>query len=294
MNINPTILDATGRERYLIGGTQSWKQPYHQYAWPLPYEIAVTDEPVAIGVWGQRAIILTKGDPVLVAGSSPDSMDDEPAAINRPCSSARSVVSFNEGDTAKGVAWASEEGLCWYGDGGFRLLTKHLLTREQWQVLAPSTMIAARLEQFYLCFYNDGSRKGFVIDPMDPSGIYYLSTGYQGVYRDPRTDRVYVLDGANIRRWGAGSALTATFKSKLLRQAMPLNIGAIEVIAKGYPVNVKLYGDGVLRLTQDAPSDDTLRPPGGWEADELQVEVSSSSRVIAVRLARNPDELLEP
>jgi hypothetical protein len=280
-----------GMHALLTGKSMRICEPFKPYAWPLAYEIALAVEPVAIGVWGQRAIILTKGDPVLVAGTTPESMDDEPATINRPCSSARSVVEFNEGEAYKGVAWASEEGLCWYGDGGFRLLTKNILTRTQWQAMNPATMVASRFEGFYVCFYTQGTRKGFVIDPQSPQGIYYLGTGYNALYRDPILDKLYILNGPEIREWDAGSAMTATFRSKLIRMPNPHNIGAIEVIAKGYPVAVKMWSDGVLRLEQNAASDMPLRPSGGWEATELQFEVSSASTVIALRASLSVDDL---
>lgn len=277
----------------LTGKSMRISEPYKHYAWPLPYEIGLPAEPVAIGVWGQRALVLTRGDAVLVAGSSPDSMDDEPAGLNRPCTSARGVVSFNEGATTKGVVWPSEEGLCWFGDGGFRMLTDGLLTRDQWQAMAPSTMVAGRHGRFYVCFYNDGTPKGFVLDPTTPSGIYYLSTGYGACYHDGPKDRLYVLDAGGVKPWDAGAAMTATFRSKLIRLPAPMAIGAIEVIAKAYPVHLKLWADGVLRFDADVPSDDAVRPPGGFLPDELQVEVTSAGRVLAVRMARNPDDLRE-
>lgn len=279
-----------------VGSGKSFRicEPYIPYAWPLDYEIPLPDTFVAAGVWSQRVLILTNGDAVVAAGSSPDAMDDEPAKINRPCASARSVVEFNEGEAYKGVAWASQDGLCWYGDGGFRVLTKDILTREQWQALAPSTMIASRFDGLYVCFYNDGALKGFVIDPQNPQGIYYLSTGYNAVFRDPLTDRLYVLDGGNIRRWNGGSAMTATFRSKLIQTPSHMSVGAIEIIAKGYPVTIRLWAGGTLRLTQTINADQIIRPPGGWESDELQVEVTSAARVIAVRLAQSVADLREP
>lgn len=260
-------------------------EPDKPYAWPLAYELALTHTFVAAGVFGQRVLILTTGDAKVFVGSSPDAMDEEPTGVNRSCASARGVVPFNEGKDRKGVVWPGEEGLCWYGEGGFRLLTENILTREQWQAMQPSTMIASRYGRFYVCFYNDGAKKGFVIDPEQPAGVYFLSTGYDAVYRDPLTDRLYVLDGGDVRRWDTGSAMTATFKSKLIRLPMATAIGAIQVISKVYPVTVTMWGDGTQRYTGSVPSDHPIRPPSGWRAEELQFEVSAAGRVIAVRAA---------
>lgn len=270
--------------------------PYKPYAYPLANEIALGANFVALAVIGQRALVLTTGDARMVSGSTVP-LDDEPANIHRPCASAASVVEFNDGMAAKGAAWASEEGLCWWGETtGFVLVTEKLLTREQWQALQPSTMVAARHGRFYVCFYtSEGALKGFVIDPQNPHGIYFLATGYNAVYRDPLADALYVLDGAYVRRWDAGAALTAVFKSKLVQLPTPVNIGAIEVIAKAWPVTVRMWAAGVLRFTKTFTKSDTIgRPPATWQADELQIEVSSANRVIAVRAAETVEELLQP
>lgn len=269
--------------------------PYKPYAYPLAYEIPLGAAFVALAVIGQRALVLTTGDARLVSGSTVP-LDDDPAGINRPCSSAQSVVEFNEGFSVKGAAWASEEGLCWWGEGtGFVLVTEKLLTREQWQALNPSTMVATRVGRLYVCFYSASGLKGFVIDPQNPQGIYFLETGYNAMFRDPLTERVFVLEGANIKQWDAGSALPMTFKSKRIRLPDPMNVGAVEVIANGWPVTVKLWGDGVLRFNKTFSRAGLIgRPPIGWEADDLQVEVSSAQRVIAVRVAATVDELRQP
>lgn len=269
-------------------------EPYKPYAWPLGYELPLTHQGVALAVFGQRLLALTTGDAKVFVGSSPDAMDEEPTKINRACASARSVVEFNEGRDRRGVVWASEEGLCWYGEGGFRLLTEGILTPTQWKAMVPSTMVANRTGRFYIAFYNDGALKGFVIDPEVPDGIYFLSTGFHAMYRDAVSDRLYVLDGGNIKRWEAGSSMTATFTSKLIQVPAAMNIGALQVVAKGYPVTLTLWGDGVQRYSGSVTSGDSVRPPSGWRAEEIQIQVSAAARVIAVRLAATVDDLRRP
>lgn len=276
-----------------MGSGKSFRicEPYKPYAWPIKYEVGLSAAFVAAGVWGQRAIILTTGDAQVIAGSDPAGIDEEPAKINRPCSSATSVVEFNEGEAYKGVAWASEDCLCWFGDGGYRNLTEGFFTPEQWRALAPATMVATRHLGFYVCFYNDGALKGFVIDPKNPQGIYFLSVGYDAAFRDPISDKLFVLEGGNVRRWNAGAALTATFRSKAFQTPNKMRMSAVEVVAKGFPVRVKMWADGVLRLDRDVNDGDPVRPTGGWLADTFQFEVSSASRVLAVRAAETIADL---
>jgi len=158
----------------------------------------------------------------------------------------------------------------------------------------PASMVASRTGRFYICFYTvDAVKKGFVIDPENPTGIYFLSTGYDALVRDPLTDKLYVLDGANVKVWNAGSAMTATFKSKLMRLPTATNIGAIQILSKTYPVTLTMWGDGVQHYTGSVPSDTPVRPPGGWRAEELQFEISCAGRVIALRAASTIPELRE-
>lgn len=279
----------------LVGKSMRICEPETHYAWPLRYEVSLTDDPVAIGVFGQRALVLTKGDPVLVAGSSPDSMDDEPTKFGKACLSAQSVVSFNEGAGAKGVAWATDDGVAWLGEGQVpRILTDGVFDRDQWQALNPSSMVAVREGRFYLCFHLvAGVWRGFALDPQAPGSIYPVEVGYPAAYADPRTASVYVLDGANVRRWNAGTPMTASFTSKLVRLPSPMNIGAIEVIGKTWPVPVKLWVDGVLRFDRSLARGEVARPPADFMGDEVQVQASTTGRVIAVRLSRDPSDLRE-
>lgn len=280
-----------------MGSGKSFRicEPYKPYAWPLKYEVALTAAFVAAGIYQQRVVILTTGDATVIAGSSPDGMDEEDANINRPCSSAAGVVEFNEGEAYKGIAWPSEDGLAWVGDGGFRNLTEKVLTREQWKALNPASMVAGRYNGFYVCSYDDGTgRKGFVLDPKNPAGIYFLTTGFDACAKDPISDKLFVLEGGSIKQWNAGAPLTATFRSKVFELPEPANVGAVEVVAKGWPVQVKVWGDGVLRLDRSVTSGDPVRLPAGWMADQLQLEVSSSARVVAVRMAETIGDLARP
>jgi len=104
-------------------------EPYVAYAWPENYDVMPPDsKPIALGVFGQQLVVLTNGRPLVVSGSSPDSLDQQLIDLPQACVAPRSVVSMGAG-----VAWASEDGLCWLGSGGARLLTAGVLTRADWQ-----------------------------------------------------------------------------------------------------------------------------------------------------------------
>lgn len=265
-------------------------EAYTPYAWPIAYDIVPADsKPVALGVFGQNLLILTTTRPVLAAGSSPDSMDSAPMEFSQGCISAQSVVSMGQG-----VAWASEDGLCWYGSGGARILTAGIMLREDWQALKPSTIIGRMYEGLYFGSYDDGAgRKGFMLDPNNPAGIYFLDIGYTAAHFDELRDQLYVLDGSNVKKWDTGTAMTVRAVSKVFRSPTMVNFGAAEVVADAYPVTISIYADGVLKHTQDVMGRSPFRLPSGFSAMDWQIEVSGIYPVQGVVLATMMEELAQ-
>lgn len=287
----PTLSNLTalwnGMMSGISGNSVRICEPYTPYAWPATYEIIPPDsKPVAQGVFGQSLLILTTGRPLLVQGSTPDGMDQRPLEIQQACVSARSVVSMGNG-----VAWASEDGLCWFGDGGARVITNGIMLREDWQALVPSSIIGRMYEGLYLGSYDDGSgRKGFIIDP-NGGGIYFLDVGYEAMYFDSLKDQLYVLNGSNIGKWDAGTSLTYRSRSKPFRQGSPINYAAAVVVANAYPVTFRLYADGVLKHTQTVADRNPFRLPSGYRAFEFQIELEGSTPVQDVAIATSVEEL---
>lgn len=287
-------------------------EPFAPYAWPARYEILPPDAvPVALGRWQQNLLVLTTAKPLLVVGTSPDSLDQQPLDIGEACVSSRGVVSFGHG-----VAWPCPDGLAYYGDGGGKLLTAGLLTRDDWQALAPTTMIAGAFEGMYLCFYTVGGvKKGFLIDPLNPTGIFFLDTGYDALFFDELQDKLYVYrtsDGA-ILNWDAGAtSMTATFRSKTFITP-PTCVSAMRVVADTYPVTVKIdagpFTSGqatalaaasggsltavgtTVRHTATVNGTTPVRLPSGFKATDWQIQVETANAVQAVILADAMAEL---
>lgn len=272
----------------LSGNSVRFCEPYVPYAWPIAYDVVPPDsKPVALGVFGQSLLVLTTGRPLLAAGSGPDAMDQQPVEFSQACAAPRSVVSMGVG-----VAWASEDGLCWFGQGGARLLTSGLLTREDWQAMQPTSVIGCMYEGLYFGSYHDGSgRKGFFIDPTDPSGIYFLDTGYSALHFDSIQDQLYVLDGVQVKRWDGGTAMTVTAKSKLFRAPKPINFACAEVVADSYPVTFKIYAGGAVKLTHSVSDRNPFRLPSGFMDKDWQIEIVTQRPVQSVAIATSVEEL---
>lgn len=273
-----------------ISGTSlRFCEAYMPYAWPIEYDVVPPDsKPVGIGIVGQQLVLLTTGRPLIVTGSNPDSMDQMPLEFAQACVAPRSIVSMGNG-----VAWASEDGLCWYGSGGPSILTAGVMMREDWKALNPSSIIGRMYEGLYFGSYDDGSgRKGFVLNPAEPKGIYFLDAGYEAMHFDELQDQLYVLDGTSVKRWDAGASLmTVKAKSKCFSFLAPTNLAVAVVVADAYPVTFKLHVDGVLKYTKTVTSRKPFRLPSGFLASDWQPEVESAGPIQVVALAHNVSEL---
>jgi hypothetical protein len=297
----------------ISGRAVKFCEPYTPYAWPTRYDLVPPDStPVALGVFGQSLLVLTTGRPMLVQGSTPEAMDQVPLEIPQGCVAARSAVSMGTG-----VAWASSDGLCWYGAGGPRILTAGLMTREDWQALVPSSIVGRMYEGLYFGSYDDGSgRKGFMINPADQNaGIYFLDAGYSAMHFDELQDQLYVLDGTSVRRWDAGaSALTARFRSKQFKAPQPVTFATAEVQSETYPVTMRVDAMNLpastvsalvarnptyfsapdattFRCTISVPDESAVRLPGGFMASDWRIELESSGAVQAAAIASSVEEL---
>ena len=259
------------------------------YAWPLAYEILPTNaQPVALATFGQTLVMLTNGNPSIITGGTPDAMDEQPVEFYQACVAPLSAVGMGHG-----VAWASPDGLAYIGSGGPRMLTEGFMTRDDWQALNPSSIQGCMYERRYLATYTvDGVKKGFVIDPANQGGMYFLDFGFDALHLDDLQDALYVLNGVNIQKWDTGAAKTVTFKSKLFKMPKPTQaFSCAEVVADTYPATFKLYTDGVLKHTEAVANSNPFRLPGGYYAQTYQIEVSTTGAIQGVAMAHSMTEL---
>lgn len=269
-------------------GVVRFCEAYKPYAWPIAYDVVVPDaKAVALGVFGQNLLVLTTGRPQLVTGASPESMDSQALTLAEACVAPLSVVSFGHG-----VAWACPDGLAYYGAGGARIVTTGLMTRDDWQAIKPESIVASVYEGAYLGFYTvAGVTQGFLIDPLNPAGLYFMELPAKALFFDELQDALYLLDGVNIKKWDSGSLQTASCKSKQYRSPKPVNFACAEVTADSYPLTFKLYADGVLKHTQSVAGAAPFRLPAGYLASIWQMELASTGAVQGVAMAESMQEI---
>lgn len=285
-----------GMTSILAGKRILYSEPDKPYTYPERYDIKTLDTPLAQAKWGeQNQLVLTTGQPVLCQGTSPEGMDDSPLALSQPLASVAGVVAFGHG-----VCWPSNEGLAYAGASGQANLTLGVLTPRQWKAMVPSTMVAGRYGRFYVCSYTDGAgRKGFMLDPLNPTGIWYLSSGFDACWYDELADALFVLEGGNVRKFDAGAQLVAKFVSKRFMQTTPRNFSVAKVVATTFPVTLIITArgidqDGTPRVrteTRTVLNDLAFTLKDGFTADDWQIEVWAPESVQAVRLAMDVRDL---
>lgn len=277
----------------ITGNAVRYCEQFKPHAWPVSYETLCMDTPVALAVFQKNLLILTTGRPRMVYGSAPEAMDDTPVEFIAGCVSVRSVVSFGHG-----ACWATSNGLAYVGvNGAPRLLTDGVMLPEDWQAIKPETIVAGQYKGRYFGFYDlgVGGIKGFVIDPLAPdAGIYFLDTGYTAAFYDSLGEKLYVVDGTNIKQFdGGGSNMTATVRSKVFRMPAPLNMAYAEVIADTYPATFKLLADARATWTKTVTSKKPFNLPSGYKADDYQIEVSTATDITGVVVAETLDEIAQ-
>ncbi len=268
----------------------------YPHAWPIEYEGVLADTIIGSAKFGTTWVLCTSGVPYIVTGSTPGGMRDQPVYFDRGgCVSKRSVAGVGHG-----VCWASNRGLCYFGQNGPRVLTEDFIDEATWQALTPSSIIGTRWRQYYIGFYYNGTdRKGFMIDTVNPAGVIWLDQGAYGVFYDTLTDSLHLLQAHSagpstqpIRKWASGSALNVTFKTEKTRTRVETCPGVAMVIATTYPVTYKLYADGSLKHTKTVTSREPFRLPGGYVARDFQQEVSGGTGPIeAIVLAEEMVDL---
>lgn len=221
---------------YLIGwvGTRLvFSVPYRPHAWPVEFELGTEFPIVAIGVFGATAVIGTESQPYYGQGVSPVSFTHQKVDEILPCLSRRGLVS-----TRAGVYYPSIEGLVGATGAGPNIITRDILTKEEWARFRPNDLYASNLGLQYIAFSDSNS--GFIYDPQEPTkklieleGI----TNVEGIETDPYTGNVYLLRDDTYTEWDPEvldpgifpDRLPWQWKGKLLQAPKPLNFGAAKI-----------------------------------------------------------------
>lgn len=290
-------------------------EPYIPSAWPQRYILTTDYEIVALGAYGTTIVVMTKGNPYIVQGTSPEFMVMEKLELNLPCINAAGVV-----DLGYAIAYPSHDGLVVASSGGARVATESLFTRTGWLRLNPTTMVAGQYDGRYLASYRYSDRQGITHEGtiiIDLTGqMPFLVRGSDraiSFHHDITTGELFFLQDQIIYEWDAVGrpGKTQNWKSKEFVLGKPESMGAIfietesaltpdeeaaieeereqiiennEVLFAGLSLGGELNG---AALNEYAINDDILEIPPEVDRGFVSVSVYADKKLVATVDERN-------
>lgn len=286
--------------------------PYQPHAWPPAY-VKYFDYPiVGLGVFGTTVVVFTTGPTYLVDGMDPENLSVDRVPDVYPCVSKRSIAT---GD--RGVYYAALTGLAFVGSGGVQLVSKDVMSEENWKVWHPETMHGTVFDGFYYGFYR-GDRQtsdpnengaGFIFDINDrATGSYdnillatipfYAPASYAG----PDVRLHYVrsnLTVSTLYEWNAGAGYEPyIWRSKQFVFPYNISFAAAKVVMRctaERPCIVRLL-DGacnVVVFEKNVTNNAPFRLPALLSRLDWMVEVAGTADVQEIHFATSMQELTE-
>lgn len=220
---NGMLAGFTGNKLY-------FSEPYIPHAWPEKYVLTTNYDIVGLGAFGRSIAIMTKGNPYIATGITPDAMAMELIEVNYPCVNKRGIV-----DLGYAVAYPSSDGLILVSSDGAKIVTRGLFTRDQWQQLNPQTMVACQYDGRYVACYSyvdsmGVTQSGTIIIDLSGEQPFLTRTDFYTNYMfyEPGAGRLYVLDGNKAKQWDAPHMpyTQMEWRSKKIVLDGPINFGA--------------------------------------------------------------------
>lgn len=292
-----------------IGNTIHFCEPYRPHAWPAIYDQSVLYDIVALAVWQQSLVVLTKGFPSTGSGNSPVNYVLTSVQVSEPCIARGSVVV----DLA-GVLYASQNGIILLNYYGMTNATLEEMTKNVWlERYKAETLIACRHRSQYFAINED--EVGFLFDGTDKRmGFVDISRkhGVTAIWNDEYNGDTLMLAYGAVYLWDGSAAPLTTFhwKSKQFYSPKPLSLGAVHTVADrsirnvlppqeactdpslvlppGVNAQFRIYAGPDLvfvMLRNLTKPTEIFRLPSGFEAFEWQIELVSRVRFDSVELA---------
>ena len=305
----PNGVVAAYKDRTIVGSV-----PYAPYAWPIVNQVATDYDVVGLVPTSAGLVVVTKGMPSILIGDNPESWSMQKLEYPQGCVARRSIV-----DMGEFAMYASPDGLVAIAGANVEILTKSIMTREQWQAYNPSSIIAAQVEGRYIASYDSGSgRKGFLYDPQTQSftdlGTTESSFAPTAFANDLLNDLLLMLNpDGSVVAWNQDTTTWKpyTWHSKWFQLPIPEIMGVAQIFTTtidltGRSLTFKLHGydnNQVVLIYEisTASSPDAIlgnRPfrlpyvaPGRFTA--FKVTLEGSIPVGTVMVGRTIDELKE-
>ena len=249
-NLEGLISFANGMAVGFVGRDVYFSEPFQPHAWPRDYVQPVESDIVRLGAFGNTLVIGTTGRPYIGSGTHPSNIRLGRMELDQACIAKHSMVRAAD----QGIIYASPDGLVRVGPNGARLVSREAYDSDGWEALGPENLRAVYHDTQYLGFLADSA---IALDP-ENAGVVTFADDIDCAFVDREADRVYVASNGAIREWRAGARGNEALRRFVWRgriETGPLrSFVAGQVIAKGYPVTLRLF------VEPDPPEDGQPEP----------------------------------
>jgi hypothetical protein len=273
-------------------GREVWfSEPNYPWSWPAKYAVTTDWDIIGLGASGNDVYVLTKGQPYMLSGYHPESMNMAKLNIPQSCVSKRSIAMLGGW-----VVYASPDGLVGLSGGTGKLLTEQHYSRDEWQALTPANMIGAVHDNAYFGFLASG---GIVLQL---SGgrlqLTTITTTAVEAYTDLLDDMLYVVISSgggtySLYKWHQGATnMQYRWRGRDVVYDHRAFFSSARVDAESYPVVLLLYCEGDQAGYFTASNDKSFRLPKLDPGRVYSLEIQGSTSVHTAGVASSMQELV--
>lgn len=234
-----------------------FSEPYLPHAWPVQYRITIEEEIMGLSATNNGVVVMTKGFPYFVTGTDPAAMTAIQVDVAQSCLNTDSIV-----DMGEYVLYSGPDGLVQVSNTTGQVISKEFISPQQWNSdFYASTYKAFLYEGVYVAFWESGSTYGgWTFDPRRPETAFSTfevnQTSVRGGVTQKSTGELFYIAADNLLRliqFRGGETFvrgSATYKSRVF-VSQPTSMAAIKIVAQDYPVEFKVYADGVKIAHQE-------------------------------------------
>lgn len=264
------------------------------HAWPVRYRITVQDDIIGMAESAAGIVVATRGKPVLLVGSTPESIAPLEIDADQACVAKRSVV-----DMGPYVVYASPDGLVAIGPDGSKMLTDKLLELDEWRAINPYSFNAYRESDRYLAFYTDslGNDKTLAFSP--ERGFEFLTGFSTAAFYDKYDDILYVANGSALDKFDRGDRKPFVWRSGIFEVQPGTSLTCAKIVADQYPLTLRVYArknNAVeLQYVLAVESTQIFRlpvAPVGPLGREWQFELAGDTEIFSAQFAQSPSEIV--
>lgn len=220
-----------------VGRSVYFSEAYRPHAWPEKYIQSTDSDIVALEAIEDTIFVLTKANPYVGRGSTPDAILLVKATADAPCVNARGVANLRAA-----ICYPTNDGLAVAtADGAVTLPSTPLFGRDDWRAFDPASIIGCHHQGRYVAFYNTVDKTGAPV-----AGMFMVTLGSQpamirssavasAAFHDDEDGGLYFLEKGtvSIKRYDDPTASRAQqyWKSKLFVLPAPESMGVIKISA---------------------------------------------------------------